>query len=126
MKLLTFIIILNIFIFSVDSNSFTSESIVEKLYGEKQSNGMTLKELKSYLKDGIQNGLHRMVESLKSPKGFKSPDICIWKICSKPLKKGKKINMSKKTDHACDKITTSKIRLFQKNFVKCARLSKKN
>jgi phage-related protein len=109
------IIILNIFIFSVDSYSLTSKSVVDKLYGENQSNGMTLNELKNHIKHGIQNGLDRMVESLKSPKGFKSPDICIWKICSKPLKKVKKIHTPKKAEQSCYKMTSSKIQWFQKN-----------
>jgi len=43
------------------------------------------------LKDKIATGFSKLSEmfynAVKSPEGYKAPYICVWKICSKPLKK---------------------------------------
>jgi len=43
------------------------------------------------LKDKLVTGFSKLSEmfynSVRSPEGYKAPYICVWKICSKPLKK---------------------------------------
>ena len=74
------------------------------------------------IKTGILNLFRRMIDSLKSRKGFISPGICI--CCTKPLKKVEKVNKPTKTDEICS-IATTEIQWFQKKLIKCVKQSKK-
>jgi len=29
----------------------------------------------------------KFYKAMKSPEGYRAPNICVWKVCSKPLKK---------------------------------------
>jgi len=78
MRLLTIIALL----VCITGISLTSESTID------QDNLIT-----RYFKDRLFGTLlelqKKFYRAVKSPEGYKAPNICVWKICSKPLKKNK-------------------------------------
>ncbi len=75
---------------SIYSVSLASESIVDQ-------NDSITRSLKNRVLDAILNLQKKFYKAMKSPEGFEAPNICVWKICSKPLKKNrpeKKVSIS--------------------------------
>jgi len=62
--------------------SLTSESTID------HDNLITI-SFKDRLFDAILNLQTKFYKAVKSPEGYRAPNICVWKICSKPLKKNK-------------------------------------
>ncbi len=81
MRLFTVISLLVCFT-SIYSVSLASESIVDQ-------NDSITRSLKNRVLDAILNLQKKFYKAMKSPEGFEAPNICVWKICSKPLKKNR-------------------------------------
>ena len=63
----------------------SSISIVDSIYGIKRTDGVIFNQIMDMIKEQAQ----RLIKALKSHEGYKASNICVWKICSKPLKKVK-------------------------------------
>ena len=113
MNLLKLLIVL-IIVINVNCYIHTSELLMDKLYGKDQSNGKSLSELKFSIKSRLNKAVNKLIASLKSPKGFKSSAICVWKICSKPLQKTEQKVNSKETSINSRRIVGDKAGWFQK------------
>ncbi len=107
-----------IIVMNVNCYIHTSELLMDKLYGKKQSNGKSLYELEFSIVSRLEKAVHKFIASLKSPKGFKSPAICVWKICSKPLQKTEMKVNQKETSINSRRIVGDKAGWFRKPHVK--------
>ena len=87
MKLSSIVLILTIFANIHCFFGFTSQTIVEALYRENQPAHQTNESSNLNIMKILHKQVKLFIENIKSPKGYESPNICIWKICSKPLKK---------------------------------------
>ncbi len=81
MRLLTAIALL-ICITGICSISLTSESTVDQ-------QDLITRSFKDRLFDTLLDLQTKFYKAVKSPEGYRAPYICVWKICSKPLKKNK-------------------------------------
>jgi len=61
-----------------------SKSVVDKVGRTKDTESWFDKYTETAM-----NFIQRLFAAVKSPKGFIAPNVCVWKICSKPLKKPK-------------------------------------
>jgi hypothetical protein len=60
---------------------------VDQLYDKETKDDIIKSSLREKLFEIFSSIRERFYKSLKSPEGYKAPNICVWKICSKPLKK---------------------------------------
>ena len=91
----THLVLIILMIQSIQCSFASSKSMVTEVYGIKRQDGAYVNHLMDNLKTSIMKQFNGLLDAMKSPKGFKSPNICVWKICSKPLKKlrsGVKLN----------------------------------
>ncbi len=79
MRILTIIGLL-ICITGICCQSLTSESIDEK-------DDSITRPFKERVFDALANLKKNFYKAVMSPEGSRAPNICVWKICSKPLKK---------------------------------------
>ena len=121
MNLLKLLIVL-IIVINVNCYIHTSELLMDKLYGKDQSNGKSLSELKFSIKSRLNKAVNKLIASLKSPESFKSPDICVWKICSKPLPKTEKKVNPEAISSNCGRIVGGRAGWFKKPCAKQLRL----
>ncbi len=81
-------------IFCID---LTSKALVDELYEKGTKDGMINSSFREKLFQNFSRLRERFYKSVKSAEGYKAPNICVWKICSKPLKKNrpeKKVSIS--------------------------------
>ncbi len=104
MRLLTTIAWL-ICISKIYSQSLTSESILKQLYTQETKDNLITRPFKDRLFDTLLDLQTKFYKAMKSPEGYRAPNICVWKICSKPLKKNKheKNNKSPKIPSRSDR-----------------------
>ncbi len=64
----------------------TSKEVMDKLYERSPRDDVAFSNLKSHLMTALQNGVQRLFESKKSPKGFESPLVYLIKhLCLEDL-----------------------------------------
>jgi len=88
MRLLTTIGLL-ICISRIYSRSLTSNSILDQLYTKETKDNQITIPFKDRLFGTLLDLQKKFYKAVKSPEGYRAPNICVWKICSKPLKKNK-------------------------------------
>ncbi len=96
MRLLTTIGLL-ICVTGIFCRDLTSKALVDQLYEKEIKDGMIKSSFRERLFQNFSRLRESFYKSVKSPEGYKAPNICVWKICSKPLKKNrpeKKISIS--------------------------------
>ncbi len=86
MRLLTTIGLL-ICVTGIFCSDLTSKALVDQLYDKETKDDIIKSSLREKLFEIFSSIRERFYKSLKSPEGYKAPNICVWKICSKPLKK---------------------------------------
>jgi len=72
---------------SIFCRDLTSKALVDQLYEKETKNDIIKSSLREKLFEIFSRIRERFYKFLKSPEGYKAPNICVWKICSKPLKK---------------------------------------
>jgi len=96
MRLLTTIGLL-ICVTGIFCRDLTSKALVDQLYEKSSKDSMIKSSFREKLFETFSGLKERFYKSLRSPEGYKAPNICVWKICSKPLKKtrhDKKVSIS--------------------------------
>ncbi len=67
--------------------SLTSKALVNQLYEQPIEDDMNTSSFREKLFETFSGLKESFYKSVKSPEGYIAPNICVWKICSKPLKK---------------------------------------
>lgn len=98
-KFLIFILLSQYLLSSVTSKDTLEDMSIKRGFGDDNQFMKGLNQSLSRIRSIAEN----MVNKLKSPRNFKARYVCLWKICSRPLKK-----------HVT-KITTNVIRFSQEN-----------
>ena len=79
--LIPFIVL--ICISNIYCRGITSNSIVDQLYAQAEGKEAQPKIKLTWV---LRGAFNKLLKSIKPPKGYESPNICVWKSCSKPLK----------------------------------------
>ena len=86
MRLLTTIGLL-ICVTGIFCRDLTSRALVDQLYEKETKDDMITRSFIEKLFKTFSRLKESFYKSMKSSEGYKAPNICVWKICSKPLKK---------------------------------------
>ena len=94
-----------IFIILITQGLVSAKLMIDDMGGIQlqSTNGGYIAGLKGTIIASIKKQIQELFKGFKSPKGYQAPNICIWKICSKPLKNATKarkqlVEMSKIDD----------------------------
>jgi hypothetical protein len=88
MRLLTTIGLL-ICVTGIFCRDLTSRALVDQLYEKETKDDMITRSFREKLFETFSRLKESFYKSMKSSESYKAPNICVWKICSKPLKKNK-------------------------------------